>query len=221
MRKTTALLVAAKQKSGGLPNAYTKLAYIESTGTQWIDTGLFPENGMDFEVTYYVTQKAFIDGMIVFGTRADTQFKNLYQFGIGWGWNAYSVGYGSGGDVSFHKIAMPIEVEKKITVKFDSLLKTVYINEKSFDLYLNGNFTDPIYVIYLFCRNDFGNVGTNFLAGRIYNCKFTKSGKDVRNFVPVIRKADNIVGMYDTVTKTFFTNQGTGEFIAGYEEVIE
>lgn len=32
------------------------------------------------------------------------------------------------------------------------------------------------------------------------------------NLVPCYRKADNVVGMYDTVTNTFFINKGSGTF---------
>ena len=37
----------------------------------------------------------------------------------------------------------------------------------------------------------------------------------VRNFVPCYRKSDNIIGMYDTITRTFYTNKGTDTFIKG------
>lgn len=36
-----------------------------------------------------------------------------------------------------------------------------------------------------------------------------------RNFIPCYRKSDMKPGMYDTVTGTFYTNQGSGEFILG------
>ena len=37
----------------------------------------------------------------------------------------------------------------------------------------------------------------------------------LRNFIPCYRKSDNEPGMYDTVSKTFFTNSGTGTFLVG------
>lgn len=35
------------------------------------------------------------------------------------------------------------------------------------------------------------------------------------NGIPARRDSDGEIGMYDTVTNTFFTNSGTGEFIGG------
>jgi len=37
----------------------------------------------------------------------------------------------------------------------------------------------------------------------------------VHNLVPVRRNSDNVLGMYDTVSDTFFSNQGDGTFTAG------
>ena len=45
---------------------------------------------------------------------------------------------------------------------------------------------------------------------KIYN-----NGTLVRDFVPVKRNSDGAIGMYDTVTKAFFANAGTGTFTAG------
>lgn len=37
----------------------------------------------------------------------------------------------------------------------------------------------------------------------------------IRNFIPCYRKSDNVIGMYDLITKTFYENAGTGTFIKG------
>ena len=49
---------------------------------------------------------------------------------------------------------------------------------------------------------------------RIYFCKITNSGELVRDFVPA-KNASDVVGMYDMVSGQFFTNEGTGTFVAG------
>jgi hypothetical protein len=53
------------------------------------------------------------------------------------------------------------------------------------------------------------------LVGSIYYFKIYDNGTLVRDMVPARRNSDGVLGMYDTVTNTFFTNAGTGEFIAG------
>ena len=62
------------------------------------------------------------------------------------------------------------------------------------------------------------NSPNNFrCSAKLYNVKFYKNGDMVFNGIPAKRNSDNVVGMYDTVTDTFFTNAGTGTFTAGPE----
>ena len=51
----------------------------------------------------------------------------------------------------------------------------------------------------------------------IAHCKIWVSKVLVRELIPVKRLLDNKICMYDKVSDTFFTNEGTGEFIAGPE----
>ena len=51
----------------------------------------------------------------------------------------------------------------------------------------------------------------------MYSVKISNNAEIVRNYVPAKRNSDNVIGMYDKVTNTFFTNQGSGTFIAGPE----
>lgn len=44
---------------------------------------------------------------------------------------------------------------------------------------------------------------------------FTADGAKEAEFVPCYRKSDGEIGMYDTVSKTFYTNAGTGTFLKG------
>lgn len=50
---------------------------------------------------------------------------------------------------------------------------------------------------------------------RIYSCKIWDSNTLVRNYVPAMRNNDNALGMYDVVNDVFYTNSGTGAFVAG------
>ena len=58
--------------------------------------------------------------------------------------------------------------------------------------------------------------GYNSVAkGKIKTFIQKRNGEEIVNLVPCYRKSDNEIGMYDLVTKTFFTNQGTGSFMKG------
>lgn len=57
--------------------------------------------------------------------------------------------------------------------------------------------------------------GNGCFVGKVYSYQHTSNGELVRNFLPCYRITDGAVGMYDTVTKTFYTNDGEGEFAKG------
>ena len=58
---------------------------------------------------------------------------------------------------------------------------------------------------------------TNTTGNRIYYCKiWDDDGVTLmRDFIPVIRVVDNVIGMYDKVTDTLYEKLGNGVFIAG------
>ena len=47
----------------------------------------------------------------------------------------------------------------------------------------------------------------------MYSARVYQDGVLVRDYIPV--KQGNVVGVYDKVSNTFFTNQGSGTFTAG------
>ena len=50
--------------------------------------------------------------------------------------------------------------------------------------------------------------------GRIYYLKIYNSGTLVKNML-LCKNENGVIGMYDTVEKKFYNNNGTGTFIAG------
>ena len=52
-------------------------------------------------------------------------------------------------------------------------------------------------------------------AIRVMYAKAWENNDTKFNLIPARRNSDNALGMYDTVSGTFFTNAGTGEFTAG------
>ena len=72
--------------------------------------------------------------------------------------------------------------------------------------------TTRTFMIY---ANNSTGTGNRILNGKIYLAKLSINGDLKRNFIPARRDSDGKIGMYDMVSRTFFTNAGTGEFIAG------
>ena len=188
-----------------LPPGYTELEYIESTGTQYIDTGL--KNTECVEINSRVLVPTGTTATIVAGlwTRNAGETNNSYVFaqlvpGSGIrnrtsNWNAY------GGNILENTI-----------YSIDSILKS---GEQK--LYLDGTlvYSDTQTLstssnnIYLIARGD----GDTPRSLRIYSLQCLDTNKNVlRNFIPAKNSSD-VVGLYDLVNNVFYTNAGTGEFI--------
>ena len=50
---------------------------------------------------------------------------------------------------------------------------------------------------------------------RLYSCKMYNSNVLQRDFVPCYRKSDWVIGLYDIVNNTFYTNSGSWTFTKG------
>lgn len=60
--------------------------------------------------------------------------------------------------------------------------------------------------------NTSGSGGTDAV---IYSVKFYSSSGLIFNGIPCYRKSNSVIGLYDTISNTFFTNRGTGSFTRG------
>lgn len=63
-------------------------------------------------------------------------------------------------------------------------------------------------------NNPTQNMSTDITV-KVYHCKMYTGDTLIRDFIPCFRKSDNKPGMYDLVSKEFFTSVGPGEFTYG------
>ena len=171
-----------------LPSAYQRVEYIESTGTQYIDTNYTPNQN----------------------TKAYTKFNsNTLQSGLYSSSNKFTAYINSNGNWRFGSTT--VRINPSIGVLYTSVQdKTgVIINET--DVY---NYDDTVtdFTSTATLRLMFNSTGFN---GKIYEFKLYDNDILVRNFIPCYRKSDNVAGMYDIVSGKFFTNDGTGSFAVG------
>ena len=182
-----------------LPSGYTQVEYIQSSGTQYIDTGFKPNQ--DTRVVMY-------------GYNESSNSAWIYG-----AWN--SANSGAFAYLSVNRYYMygsqQINANSISTGEF-----TLDHNKNSFTL--NGTtisgdsetFTCN-YSLYLFALNVGGSVSSGKLTGKLYSCQIYDNGTLVRDYVPC-KNPDGIIGLYDLVNDTFYVNAGTGEFIAGAEK---
>ena len=208
--------VARKVKKGyvGVPMQYTELSYIQSGGSQYIDTEFKPTGSTkvvcDFKM---LNQGSSQQG--VFGSRPGTSGR----------FTVFTGNTTADLQVDYNTEQTLASVSSSITGLNVNSRTTL---EVSNSLVINGTTVKTVsaasfastYNLFLFANN---NVGTAQFPGsmKLYYCQIYDNGTLVRDFVPCINE-DGEVGLYDRVNSKFYGNAGTGTFSAGTEtgEVI-
>ena len=187
---------------GSLPDGYTELEYLQSTGTQYIDSGIKGDSDArvtaDFEITAFDSGTTF-----VFGAQGTNSIR-------------YTLGMTSAG-------AFRSDFGAAMTSGSAASLNTRYAADKNGNVCTAGGqtltsaaatFTGTTN-IYLFGRS-YSSISCSKI--KMYRCKMYKAGALVRVFIPA-RNSSGTLGLYDTVNGTFYTNQGSGTFTAGADIV--
>lgn len=174
-------------QTGGLPREYRRVEYIESVGGQRIDT--IVTGPAEWHIT--AKSEAASGSRILIG-----RYYNAGHYA-----GTFNTLWTLGGGVNS---AVPATNWQDIVVSFpDDKSVNLTIGEET--LTRAGSPTNRTYTL-------FGNDVYNSMA-KVKRCVCYQNGAIVANFVPCVRKSDSKPGMYDTVSKTFYTNAGTGEFI--------
>lgn len=97
-------------------------------------------------------------------------------------------------------------------------LTHVYVNDEliaAMDWTDSWNETDVKLGIFAMGQFDNQWFSTSGVSGRFYGCKIWKEGVLVRDFYPVFRFSDRVLGLYDLVNKQFYENAGDETFVYG------
>lgn len=203
------------QATSILPSEYQQVEYIQNTGTQYINTGYQPnlDNGLKLEVEYGLDDNAGRGCLL-----SNYAAANHVSFEIPSG--SYGVrGYYSNGavDKNVYDSNLPIN-HATFELKPSTLSYIITQN--------NGSQTGSVTVsgtsngnIYMFIDNSL-RYSTFTKQIKMYSCKMYEGSTLVRDFIPCYRISDNVIGMYDLVGKTFYTNAGTGTFNKGANVAI-
>lgn len=205
-------MIAARQiafgKAAGAKKPYdAEIEYLESTRTQWIDTGIFPTANVG----------ALMDVMPFSG---GTDTCALFCGSDTWRW-----GFGFRGNyqiqisclsrsVAFQDIDWsPNGSRKVVDYNYSQQYKAYIDNELVYDNIPHGTVESPG-AIWMFAAN-YNGTGVVWRAAkiRVYSCKMIDSGVLVRDFIPV--RKGTVGYLYDRVSGKLFGNAGTGEFVLG------
>ena len=202
---------------------YKVVHYLQSSGTEKIDTGLYFNVRENFETVSRVMN--FDDNRkVIIGDYEDPQHCSV------------SVEFGSGNDYkrkprAYIQLASS-DTENSIYGSSQLSLNVVHIvgqkwvyNTKVQTLIADSTTTsqtrtktpslsDPENTIKLFLDNR-PNTSVLQYPLRMYNLWVKQADVLVRDYIPVMRTSDSAVGMFDLVNKTLSQNVGSGSFIVG------
>ena len=197
----------------GVPPGYTRLAYIESTDDQYINTGYSPKayDRADFVVDAAVQQKA--DYPCAFGYNNNVADKRWWSFMV------YHKGYdrkmcynygksesGSGAGEAFTRgsvMHVVCQANEATYARPDGGLAGSITLSQSL-------YTDAPIPIYLFGANYMNQFCQNGALMRLYSFKiYSQDNVLRRNYVPC-RNPDGAVGVYESVMNKFLGNARDG-----------
>jgi len=180
-----------------LPHEYKRVEWLGCDGSIWINTNIFTSTSVETEYNVKVGYWTVISGL-----RQLTGADYGAYFGIN-GSGVYEIG-----------TALSIQAS---TTGFDVVHFRQDMENQKQILTVNGVEFTRAYSAWRSQRISIFNIQTvsaNYVCRcRIKNLEVKQGGLIVGNFIPCIRKSDNKTGMYDTVSRAFYTNAGTGEFI--------
>lgn len=178
------------------PAGYTRLDCIEATGNQYINTGVY----------------GYADGSYVRGHRweLDMEWKaaGIRQL-MGYGPNGYEY-WGVAANNTYE--GMSVYAGKRHTIVHDYSGGTAGGNK----LWVGNSYRDVGNNLATSQQYTFFGLGNSYHCKvKMYQAKCWKGKEKVRDFIPVRRNSDSCVGLYDLVTKKFYTSSGGP--LLGYE----
>lgn len=196
-----------------LPREYQEVEYIQSTGSQYINTG-FAYSKTTWKVEVKFSSQAFGSQYHTYRlwgsynqasptSRSFILYVNYSRLRL-WLWTS---DYDTNRSLSTNTIyELTEEITTAGTCKVTFNWSTTTHNYSG-TIATNKNF-------YIFCNNETWNPGS-FWRDRLYYLKLYEQWILVRDFVPCYRKSDGVIGLYDLVNNNFYTNAGSGTFTKG------
>ena len=192
-----------------LPSEYQEVKYLESSGEEYIDTGILVNNKTGYELTLQLFDYNYAT-INLFGASGEERL--MYNIIQKFSSNNYSLKYRAGG------VSIVCNQLQKNTLKswYSSTDKQMHFSigddEGTFPFYSGLEINRTAYI---FGVND-GSASIADIKIRLYDFKITNGdGEYVFNGIPAVRISDNVIGMYDIVNGVFYTNSGSGTFTMG------
>lgn len=204
--------IAKKWNYRNLPSGYTQVEYIESRGTEYIDTGVIMDTnsvGKTAQITFMYNTRGI--STVLCGARLDSTnlmaFLTTFYGTPSW---AYTNKTGSGANLDQNRVYF-------VQTELSNGWQAMHIDGVAQTQGTNAGAVTSTLPFYIFARNNNGTADS-FVKGRIYDCVIRNGNANASklcDLVPCLNENTGKYGMYDLVSNTFLSNQGTGDFTGG------
>ena len=190
-----------------LPSGYTELEYIQSTGTQYINTGFMP-NGKS-KIAMNLTPLSDSSNACFFCARneasatAGTTYTAFYLSSNYYRFDFYGK---SGQSDGVDAVGTNINIEASGGV--------CKIGSKTITNAASTAASSMPWILLASARTSSISDLANMATAKLYSCQIYDNGALVRNFIPC-KNLSGEIGLYDAVNGQFYANAGTGTFTAG------
>ena len=194
-------LMAFEKSGGGLPSSYTAVNYLQSSGSQYIDTGRKLTQDSDITIDFSIVGEINRNAGI-FGSRESASKNNLAMFQTT-SPNAFNVDFS---EYLNHRFTTASSLERtKIRINkagawVNDILKKSWSDVADFETPTNG-------LIF-----DVGN--NNWSGNKAVMRLYSYTDGDSQRLVPCL-DTNGVPCLYDLIGKTALYNQGAGSFTWG------
>lgn len=190
-----------RRRTMKLISSYERIEYIESNGSSYIDTGIYGSDSLDIEISL-----SSIGNIGFFLISRESNLKRTY--GVVFEQVKSKLRFDYYNNINY----LGVFVNQRVTIRKSGL--GIYVNNV-FSQRLSGNkFTTPSTLL-MFGILQNGAVNSSPAGSKIYFLKMKENGMLVRDFIPVKRKSDGVIGMYDLVGRKFYTSPNGVAFTGG------
>lgn len=200
-------------------SGFERIEYLQASGTQYIDTGYIHDNStkVDMRIKFDSVSQDYQSFYGARNSKTDTEkgfsmWLNKAKFRRAFG--------GSAGNIDSHTVSTSTIYD--IHLDKSGACTATPEGGEAIDLGSGTQGDSLAYTDYLFAINQYVVTAAytgwkaDFLTrAKLYSCKIYSGTALVRDFIPVRRTSDGVLGLLDLAQGVFYTNAGSGKFTAG------
>ena len=205
-------------------SGFERIEYLQASGTQYIDTGYIHDNStkVDMRIKFDSVSQDYQSFYGARNSKTDTEkgfslWLNYAKFRSAFGASAANIDSHTVTTSTIYDIHLDKSGACTATPEGGTAIALGSATQGDSLAYTDYLFAINQYVVtaaYTGWKADF------LTRAKLYSCKIYSGTALVRDFIPVRRTSDGVLGLLDLAHGTFYTNAGTGSFSAG-ETIVD